>query len=94
MSGSAEHIGRNVLEFESEFGRDDFAARKDCDIFEHSLSSVAESGRFNRNAVEHAFEFVDDESGKRVAFNVLGDDHKFLSLLSDRLDNGENFLYR
>ena len=40
LSCPAEHIGGHVLELVAEVGRNDRAAREDCYIFEHCLSSV------------------------------------------------------
>ena len=91
---SAQHIGGYVFEFVADVGGNHRAARQYRDIFEHRFSSVAEARSFYRHAVEHAFQLVDDQRGKRVAFHVFRDDKKSLSLLRDRFDYGQNFLNR
>ena len=57
----AQHIERNVLKLNAHFFAHYGTARKNGDIFEHFLSSVAESGSFYRHHAERAAQFVDDQ---------------------------------
>ena len=89
---SAEHIGRGVFQFVAEVGRDDRSSRKDCNILQHFLSSVAETGSFYCNAVEYTFKLVYDERRKRVTLDVLRDNEKTRALLCEGFDDGEDLL--
>lgn len=60
-SGSAEHIGRDVLELDAEVGGNHLAAGQHGDVLQHFFSSVSESGGLDRDGIEHAFQLVDDE---------------------------------
>ena len=92
LTRSAELIHRCLFEFKTEFFADNGTAGKNRDIFEHFFSSVAETGRFNRNAGKRASEFVHDKGRKRFALDILGDDNKFFARLNYLFEQGKNFL--
>ena len=73
---AAQHIEGCVLDFVAEIGRNDGCACQDCDIFKHCFASVTVTGGFDRNALDCAFEFVQDKGGKSLAFDFFCDDEQ------------------
>ena len=51
------------------------AVCKNCDIFEHSLAPVSESGSFYSANVQHSAEFIDNQSRQCFAFDIFGYKH-------------------
>src|SRR4029079_1449664 len=88
---TAELFERDVLELLAEILADDRAAGEGRDIGQHRLATIAEAGRLYGTHVEDAAELVDDERGKRFAFNILGDDHERLALLAGLLQDRQHF---
>ena len=74
--GAAEHVERHVLELDAEVFGDHLAAGQDGDVLEHGLAAIAEARRLDRRDLEAAAQLVDDEGGKRLAFDILGDDQQ------------------
>ena len=92
LLGAAEHGERHVLELDAEVFGDDLAAGEDGDVLEHGLAAIAEARRLHRRDLEAAAELVDDERGKRLALDVLGDDQQRLAGLHDRLEDRQHRL--
>ena len=90
LLGAAEHGERHVLELDAEVFGDDLAAGEDGDVLEHGLAAVTEARRLHRRDLEAAAELVDDERGKRLALDVLGDDEQRLAGLHDRLEERQH----
>ena len=63
----AQHVDRDGFEVIAEVACDIGAAREDGDVLKICLSPVAEAGGFDRHAVEHAFQLVDDDGGESLA---------------------------
>ena len=66
--------------------RDHLTAGQDGDILEHGLAPIAKTRRLHRRNLEPAAQLVDDQRGKRLAFDVLGDDQQRRPLLHDRFE--------
>ncbi len=92
LTGGTELCNGGVLKVETKLLGDDFAAGEYGDVAEHFLSSVAETGSLNANAGEGSAELVDENGGKSLALNVLGDDEQFLAGLYDLLEQGQDVL--
>src|SRR5262249_27226422 len=86
LLGAAEHLQRHVLELDAEVFRDELAAGEDRDVLEHGLAAVTEARCLDGRDLEPAAQLVDDERGKCLALDVLGDDHQRLARLHHRLE--------
>ena len=62
------------------------------DVLKHGLAAVAEAGRLDGGDFEPAAELVDDERGKRLALDVLGDHQQRLAGLHHRLEQRQDRL--
>ena len=69
-------------------------AGEDGDVLEHGLAAVAEARRLDGRDLEAAAQLVDDERGKRLAFDVLGDDQQRLAGLHDGFEDRQHRLQR
>src|SRR5258707_11493393 len=81
LLGAAEHGDRDVLHLDAEIFRDRLAAGQHCDVLQHGLAAIAEARSLHGSNLEAATQTVDDEGGKRLAFDVFGDNHKRLAAL-------------
>ncbi len=59
------------------------AAGQDGDVAQHFLAAVTEAWGLDGESVERAPQLVDDESGQRLAVDVLGDDDEVLGDLAE-----------
>ncbi len=82
------------FELESDLLADDLATGQDRDVLEHRLATITEAWGLHRNGVERATELVDDEGGKRLALDVLGDHHERLAALDDLLEDRQEIRNR
>ena len=87
-----QHIDGGVLQLQTNLGGDHLTAGQNGDILQHFLPSVAKARRFDRNAVEHATQFVQHQRGQRFAFHILGNDQQLLAGLHDLLEQGQDIL--
>src|SRR6185437_1360515 len=92
--GLAEHLQCDVFELDAEVFGDHLAAGEDGDVFEHRLATIAEARRLDSRHFQAAAQLVDDESGERFAFNVLGDDDERLAALHHGLKHRKHRLQR
>ena len=92
LLGVAEHGEGHVLELDAEVFGDDLAAGEDGDVLEHGLAAVTEARRLHCRDLEAAAELVDDERGKRLALDVLGDDEERLAGLDDSFEQRQHRL--
>src|SRR5262249_26410687 len=74
LLGAAEHGDRDVLELDAEIFADRLTARQDGNVLQHGLAAIAEPGRLDCRDLQAAAQLVDDERGKRLALDILGDD--------------------
>ena len=79
LLGAAEHVERHVLELDAEVFGDHRAAREDRDVFQHGLAAIAEARSLDGSDLQAAAQLVDDERGKRFAFDVFSDDEERLA---------------
>src|SRR5262245_48786611 len=92
LLGTAEHVDRDVLELDAEVFTDRLATRQDGDVLQHGLAAIAEARRLHRRDLQAAAQLVDDERGKRLAFDVLGHDEQRLAGLYDRFKQRQQLL--
>jgi hypothetical protein len=92
--GAAGHGERHVLELDAEVLGDHLAAREDGDVFEHGLAAVAEARGLHGRDLQAAAQLVDDESGERLALDVLVADDERLAGLDDGLEDRQHRLQR
>src|SRR6476659_5490329 len=83
-----------VLELESDFVRDDLAARDHRDVLQHRLATIAEARRLHGRHAERAAELVHDQRGERLTLDVLRDDQERLAHLRNLLEHGKEILHR
>src|SRR6266436_736457 len=81
LLGATEHGERDVLHLDAEIFRDRLTAGQNCDVLQHRLAAIAEARSLDGGNLEAATQAVDDEGGKRLAFDVFGDNHKRLAAL-------------
>ena len=81
-----------VFQFQTKVGSDDFAACENGDVLQHFFSSVTEAGRLYANTGKRAAQFIDENGGKRFAFDILRDDDQLLTCVDDFLKQGQDFL--
>src|SRR6516165_1538614 len=94
LLGAAEHVERDVLELDTEVLRDRLAAGQDRDILQHGLAAVAEARGLNGGDLQAATQAVHDESGERLALDVLGDDQQRLAGLHHGLEQRQQLVQR
>ena len=87
LLGPAEHCYGSVLEGISAFFADDGTSGEDCDVLEHFLAAVAESGGLYCSHLEGAAEAVHDEGGKSLALDILSNNKEGFAFTGDRLEN-------
>ena len=71
---------------------DDRTTGQDGDVVEHLALFVAEAGRLDHAGLQHLGGDVDDQGGKGLTLNVLGDDEQRALLLHGVLEHGDEFL--
>src|SRR5262249_20961878 len=90
--GAAKHVDGDVLELDAEVFTDRLPTGQDGDVLQHGLAAIAEPGRLHRRDLQAAAQLVDDERGKRLAFDVLGHDEQRLAGLYDRFKQRQQLL--
>ncbi len=93
LLGASQHVERYLLHFKTLILGDYRTSGKDCDIFEHLLAAVAETGGLDGCDFKRTAQFVHDECGKSLAIHVLGDDYQRTALLCNRLQHAHDFLH-
>jgi hypothetical protein len=71
--GFAELFKAYMVKLDAELFGNNLAARQHRDILHHGLAAVSKAGGFDGAAFERAPNLIDDQSGKRLALDVLGD---------------------
>src|ERR1043165_8587945 len=94
LHGAPQVFDPHVLKLDAEVFRDDLAARKYRDVFEHRLATVAEARSLHRRDVESAAQLVDDERGERLALDIFGDDEQRLAHLRDLFEERQQVFHR
>lgn len=75
-ASSTEHVGGSLLKLDVEFVSEDGTAGEDGNVTEDRLSVVAESGGLDGSDGELTSKLVENDSSKRLAVNVLGNDQQ------------------
>src|SRR5438874_8012979 len=81
LLGATEHGERDVLELDAEIFRDRLTAGQNRDVLQHGLAAIAEARSLDGSDLEATTQTVDDEGGKRFAFDVFRYNHKRLAAL-------------
>ncbi len=92
LLGLAEHVERDILELDAEIFGDELTAGEDGDVLEHRLAAIAEARCLDRRHLEATAQLVDNERGKRLALDILGDDEERPAGLHHRLKDGKHGL--
>ena len=91
--GRAQHVEGDVLELDADVLADHLATGQDGNVLEHRLASVAEARCLAGGHLETSAQSVDDERGKSLAFDILGDDHQRAPRLNDLFENRQHVLH-
>src|SRR3954449_10119999 len=81
--GAPEHLKGYIFELDAKLLGDHLAPGQRGNILEHRLPTIAKTRCLHRSNFEPATQLVDDQSGKRLAFDVLGDDQQRPGALYD-----------
>ncbi len=79
----------DVLQLDAQIFGDGLATGEDGDVLQHGLAAIAEARSLDGRDLQRATQLVDDQSGERFAFHVLGDDQQRLAALGDLLEQRE-----
>ena len=90
--GLAEHVDRDILKLDPKIFADHFSAGQDRNVLEHRLATIAKAWSLDGCDLEPAAKLVDDQSRKRFALDVLGDDEERTARLNHRFQNRKNCL--
>src|SRR4029077_9790333 len=74
LAGLAEQRDVGGLEREADLFTDDLTTGEDGHVLQHRLATVTKAGGLDSHRLEGATDLVDDQGGKRLALNVLGND--------------------
>ncbi len=83
--GRTQVLQRRALEIQAHFLGDHRAAGQDRNILQHGLTTVTETGRLTGCNFNDTAHVVDDQSGQRLTFHVLSNDHQGLGSLGNLL---------
>src|SRR6266536_1054894 len=92
LTSLAQQLNVCRLQLEADRFADDLATGQGCDVTQHGLAPVTESGRLDRDRLEQATDLVDDERRKRLALDVLRDDHQRLTRLHHLVEQRQQLL--
>ena len=87
-----EHFECCLFELNALFFANHDTARKCSNIFEHCLTTVAETGSLHGANLELCAETVDNERSERFAFYVFSNDEQGATCLYCRVKDGEELL--
>ena len=82
---TTQHIHCGILQLITKLGTDYGTAGQNCDILQHSFSSVTIAGSLNSYYIESTTQLVDDQGGQRLALYILSDDQQLSAGLNDLL---------
>ena len=91
LLGISQNAGITGFELRARFFAHHLAIDHEGDIFEHELAALAKARSFHSGHVQHAPQFVDHQGGKRVAFNILGNDQQRFAIAHHSFQNAHNF---
>src|SRR6266436_2176530 len=92
LLGATEHGERDVLELDAEIFRDRLAAGQNRDVLQHGLAAIAEARSLDGRDLQATAQTVDDEGGKRFAFDVFRDDDERLAGLHHGFQKRKHFV--
>src|SRR6266487_1703566 len=81
LLGAAEHLQGDVLELDAEIFRDRLTTGQNRDVLQHGLAAIAEARSLHGSNLQATTQTVDDEGGKRFAFDVFRYNPKRLAAL-------------
>lgn len=82
---TTQHIHCGIFQFITKLGADHGTTGQDCDILQHSFSSVTIAGSLNGYYVESTTQLVNDQGGQCLALYILSDDQQLSAGLNDLL---------
>src|SRR5450631_505490 len=92
LLGATKHGERDVLHLDAEIFRDRLTAGQNRDVLQHRLAAIAEARSLDGCDLEATAQTVDDECGKRLAFDVFRDNHKRLAALHYGFQQRKQFI--
>src|SRR5690606_23870796 len=91
--GASKIAHNGVLELEANFLGDHLALREHSEVLQHRLATIAKARSLYSAHAERSAKLVYDERGKRLTFDVLGNDEKRLAHLGNLLQDREQVLH-
>ena len=91
LFGCAQMFKGYILDFDTEVFADKSSTGKNRDVAKNGAPTIAKPGSFDRHDFENTAHFVDNQGGKRLAFNIFRDDDEFSASLCDLLKHGNHF---
>src|SRR5450631_147063 len=83
--GLAEVGNRKALQVDAQAFGNDLATGEPSKVLQHSLALIPEGRRLDGSNLQRALQFAHDESGQRLASNILCDYEQRLAALGDLL---------
>ena len=91
-TGGSQDTFIGLFESDTDFFRNDGGSGDGGDVVQDRFSVISERGGLDRTELDSGLEFIDDEVGKRLAFDVIGDDKKGSFLLHGEFCEFEDVL--
>jgi hypothetical protein len=82
----------DVLKLDAKLLSDATSASEDSDILKHRLTTITEAWSLNSTYVKHSADSVNNEGSESLTFDIFSDDKKWLTSLSNLLENREEVL--
>src|SRR5690606_39857343 len=77
---------------DAEVFRDHLTTGEDGDVLEHGLAAVTKARSLDGGDLQAATQLVDDERGKRLTLDILGNDEQRLAGLDNGFQHGKHGL--
>ena len=90
--GATELLDGHMLKLNAEILGDDLSARQHCNVLKHCLATIAETGGFDRAALERAANLIDDQRGEGLTLDILSHDQQRACRFRDLLQQWNQIL--
>mmetsp|Transcript_45077 Transcript_45077/g.130165 ORF Transcript_45077/g.130165 Transcript_45077/m.130165 type:complete len:230 (+) Transcript_45077:637-1326(+) len=92
LLASSQVLRLNILKLHTSLLRNDGSSCKKSNILHGGLSVISETRSLHSAHLDASSKLVDDQSGKGLAFDILGDDKKGRLALDDGFEKGNKLL--
>ncbi len=92
LLGAPQHVELDAFQLDAEILGNRRAPGQDGDVLQHGLATVTEARRLHRCHHQATAQFVDDESCKRLALDVISNDEQRFARLHHRFEQRQQFL--